>query len=202
MDNFFETMYFNGTIDESMFDKYNISNNTNSKGEAVLKSNNITMENHHCAKILTSNIQVSEHCKLIDTRQLKEYDVVKSQYDSEMVDAALNCLYESKFVQMVIKSNPNMLSQDDNVIDYDNVQSLLTQKLIKDNVSGVYKDELGAFVRVCSLHLVRRGKVCYLNVPGTKSKLVGCCNELKDASYSERLYPDCPIVSQLLESND
>ena len=110
MDNFFKSMYFNGVIDEAMFDEYDVLIDTNSKGEAVVKSNSITMDNRHRAKILTSNMQVSERCMLIDTRQMKEYEVNRSRYESEMEDVSLNRSCEGKFVEMVIKANPDILS--------------------------------------------------------------------------------------------
>ena len=79
------------------------------------------------------------------------------------------------------------------------VQSHLSKQLLNDNISRVYKDELRAFVRVRSQRSICRGKVCYSNVPNTKSELVERCIDLKDEDYSGRLYPDCPIFPSLLE---
>lgn len=82
------------------------------------------------------------------------------------------------------------------MVEYKTVQSHLTQQLLKDNITGVYKDELSAFVHVQSQHLVRKGKVCYVNVPGTKPELVKQSIELKDAAYSTPLYPECLVFPQ------
>ena len=201
MDTFFERMYFSGTIEESMFDKYDIPKDTNSKGEAVVKSNIISIENCHRAKVLTLSMQVAERRRLIDSKRMKEYNVNKSHYKSEVEDVSLNESCEGKFVQMVLKACPNLFPPSCDV-DYESVQGHLTVQLIEDSITCVYKDDLRAFVRVRSHRSVRRGKVCYLNVPATKSDLVEQCIQLKDMAYLTCLYPDCPVLHQLLENND
>ena len=78
MDTFFESMYFDGSIDEETSDQHDIPKDVNSKGEVVLKTNSITMENRHRAKVLTSSNQVTERRRLIDLVWMKEYNLERS----------------------------------------------------------------------------------------------------------------------------
>ena len=202
IDTFLESMYFYGSIDETIFNEHDIPKDVNSKGEVVLKTNSTTMENCHHAKVLTSFNQVTECCKLIDSIRMKEYNLERSHYKSELEDVNLNATCKGKFIQMVIKSHPELGSQNSDTVEFETIRSHLTEQLLKDNIAGVYKDKLRAFVRVCSRHLVRRSKVYYVDVPGTKPELIKHCFELVNTPYSACLYSDGPVLLQLLRTCD
>ena len=51
MEDFFEEMYFTGEIKESTFDNKDIPMNVDSKGNEVPRSNDISRENRHRAKL-------------------------------------------------------------------------------------------------------------------------------------------------------
>ena len=76
-------MYLNGTIKETTFDQYNILVDADSKGTVVIKTNDISRENRHWAKILMSAVQIREQHLLVSTKQIKNYGMKKQLYESE-----------------------------------------------------------------------------------------------------------------------
>ena len=70
-------MYLHGTIKESTFDHFDIPVDVNSKGKPVVKSNVISRENCHWAKILTSTEQIKERQILVNLKRTKHYELKK-----------------------------------------------------------------------------------------------------------------------------
>ena len=58
-----------GTIMEMKFDKNNITVDTDSNNNTVLKSSNIVSENRHQTKVFSSVVQ-----KLVKSKQIQEYE--------------------------------------------------------------------------------------------------------------------------------
>ena len=77
---FFGEMFMNGCIAEATYDSNNIPMDVNSMNETVEKPDNISLENRHRAKILSSKIQIQERCSLINSKKLKQYESRKRIY--------------------------------------------------------------------------------------------------------------------------
>ena len=75
IEKFFEEMYLYGTIKENMFDSFDIPVDVDSKGKPVLKTNDISRENQHRAKILTSKAQIKERQMLVNSKRVKNYEI-------------------------------------------------------------------------------------------------------------------------------
>ena len=60
MDTFFEEMFLTSAISELSFDHHKIPKDTNSKGNIIERNNEMSLENRHCAKILSSAHQMQE----------------------------------------------------------------------------------------------------------------------------------------------
>ena len=61
--------------------------------------------------------------------------------------------------------------------------------------------ELKAFVKVCSPHQMKRGKLQYENVPSNKQSPIVRCFELKNISLKELLIKE-PIYPILFDPED
>ena len=206
MKDFFETMYLNGYIPESKFDEYEIPKDTNSKNEVIEKVDDISMENRHRAKILSSPSQIKARRQLVDQKRMKEYKTKLRHYESEQDEKKLNECCEKKFVKYIMKSIPALLIQHqaqsengDSCIAFDKIRHKLTMEILKQNAGDVLKNELRAFVRVRSKRCIRRGKVSFLDVPSKKESLLDKCVSLKDHPFTYRIQPNAPVLPQLLE---
>ena len=73
IDNFFEEMLLSGTIHENTFDHYKVPKDTDSKGNIIERPNEISQENRHRAKILSSETQIHERRKLLDSKRWDKY---------------------------------------------------------------------------------------------------------------------------------
>ena len=97
-EHYFEEMYLTGTIQEASFDRNNVPFDKDSNENIVLKSNNISSENRHRAKVLSSSVQMIERRKLVNEKRLQEYELKKKLFDGEQREFELNRNCESKFI--------------------------------------------------------------------------------------------------------
>ena len=74
-----------GTTKESSFLSNDIPVNVDSKKNPVIRTNDISRENRHSAKILASVVQIRERRKLVNMKRLQNYknNNKKKLYDSE-----------------------------------------------------------------------------------------------------------------------
>ena len=75
LDDYFEEMYLTGTILETTFDKNDVPIDKDSKDNVIHKSNSISTENRHRAKVLSSEQQIMERRKLVNERKIDEYNI-------------------------------------------------------------------------------------------------------------------------------
>ena len=203
MDTFFEEMFLNGTIKESTFDRHNIPLDVDSKGEPVLKSNDITMENRHRSKILTSEVQIKERRLLVNEKRLKEYALKKKLFDSEQKDVGINTICELKLANIVVKAKPDLPVQMNNqgCIDFHSVHGHLNLAMLQENASSLLNSDLKSFIRVRSERILKRNKLSFSNIPTTKDQLLKRCFELVASPYHECLCT-CPTYPSLLPVDD
>ena len=178
MDHYFEEMLSNGAIVESTFDFHHIPKNTDSKGNSAEKSNDISLKNRHCAKILNCKVQIRERRKLIDAKRIKEYETKKLLFESENRDYELNFLCEKKIDDLIVSTCPDIHWQyqdQSNQIEFDDAKYLLSMTMLSEIMNVVINLELKAFVRVCSLKSIRGGQISYINVSSKKTCLVKQC---------------------------
>ena len=206
MSDFFEEVYLTGTISEAYFNSKNVPKDVNSKGEVVEKVNDISLENRHRAKILTSDSQIKEHRWLIDSKRIKEYKVRYSYFEAEEKEKSLNDICEQKFISFVFEEYPDQqITQDSSIsgsqVAYSSVQNMITRDLIQKNLSKVLKSELIAFVRVCSERSIHRSKLTFadVNTSSNKQSVAESCTSKVTAEYSPRLFPIAPVYPELLE---
>ena len=199
LEDYFEEMYLTGTIKESTFDRNNVPLDKDSNDNVVLKSNNISSENRHRAKILSSEVQVKERRQLVNDKRIQEYNVKKKLYDMEQHDVEMNRQCEIKFVQFIVKANPDLLVKSGNQgnIDYHTVQRHLTLSLMQGNVSKLRNNELKAFIKVRSKKSIKRRKIAYSNIPSNKDALITKCVQLKMVACSDSIISR-PVYPQLL----
>ena len=148
-------------------------------------------ENCHCSKILSTEVQTHERCKLLDSKRLEDYKTRTKIFNSEDKDFRL-----SKLVALVNKTvvqntmGGDQISTQNNsqsFIDYQSVRSHLTETLLQDDANAVLCNELKSFVCVWSNCVVKRGKIHYPDVPTNKQMLILKCIELKNELVCTRL---------------
>lgn len=199
MEFFFEEMYLHGTIKESTFDRFDVPVDVDSKGNPVLKSNAISMENRHRAKILTSTEQIKERQMLVNSKRMKHYELKKRLYDAEQKDFSCNSECEIKFVEILKKAVPDMLEhiQTQQDIAFKAVHSYLTLDILKQYSSQVLNSDLKGFVKARTTRQMKWNKIVYLNVPGVKEQLMIRCVELRVVDCLEPIC-DLPTLPTLL----
>ena len=207
MENFFEEMYMTGTILESTFDRFKIPKDTDSSNKVVEKTNDISIENRHRAKILSSKVQINERRKLVNKERMKEYTLKKKAYDAEQKDVTLNKRCEEKFIKIITKSfadrsdNTPIPADIHQCTEYSSVQGHLTLALLNSNMTSVLNSELKAFVKLRSTRLVKKGRICYSNVPNQKDLLIKKCVDLRSSPRLECVF-SCPALPSLLSIED
>ena len=199
IETYFEEMYFTGTILEETFDKNHVPVDKDSKDNPVLKSNDISCENRHRAKILTSEVQRQQRRKLVNDTRIKDYECKKKLYDSEQHNADLNLVCESKLVGIIRKSMPDLPLMTDarGEAKYESLGGHLTLDILNANNSSVLNAELKAFVKVRSKRALKRVKISYSNVPLSKELLLKRCFELRSAPKTPHLYT-LPVYPNLM----
>ena len=199
MENFFEEMYFTGIIKEDTFDHFDIPMDVDSKGNPVSRTNDISRENRHQAKILTSVVQKMERRKLVNEKRISEYQCKKKLFDAEQKNIKGNAICERKLVDVILKSrsDQNVHTDIQHDVTYNSVHDDVTLQLLKSNVSTFKSVELKSFIRVRSARVVKKGRVAYMNVPVNKDNLMKKCVELKDVPPTECLY-EAPVYPSLL----
>ena len=204
LDNYFEEMYLNGTIMEKTFDDSYVPVDKDSNDNAVLKSNSISTENRHRAKVLSSDVQINERRKLVNERRIDEYNVRKKQFDSEQRKHDLNIACEKKLVQIIIKTigtDSLVTSVNQSNIEFQSVQDHLTLSVLQENLSSLRINELKAFVKVRSQRTMKRGKISFGNVPTHKDMLVKKCYDMRAVNYTEQMC-SVPVYPSLLPVDD
>ena len=158
----------------------------------MLKSNEISIENRHRAKILSSKVQVNERWKLENDTRMKDYECQKKAYDVETKLFKLNEKCKNKFVDIITQNLANSeLPSQMNIhgsIEYKSLQSHLTLTVLKNNASKVLGLELKSFVKLRSKRIVKRGKVTYVNIPQNKELLMKRCIDLKERTQSDCVF--------------
>lgn len=100
--------------------------------------------------MLQSNKQIKERHKIINEKQIKDYEVKKYFFDIEEKESKLNTLFERKFVKFICKAHPDLLPQNQVMqdIEFNTIHSHLNEALLKSNIINVLKSELSVFVKV------------------------------------------------------
>ena len=207
MNDFFEVMQTDGYIPESFFSTKEIPVDRNSKNEIVERSDDISSENRHRAKILTSSTQRKARRRLIDQKRIEVFKTKNAYYQFEEEEMKLNEKCERKLIEIIVKScTPDEMLQYSNQstnanseIPFERVKSKVTIDLIQDHSSTFLKNELRAFVRVRSKRSIRRGKVNFADVPSKKQLLIQKCVSIKNKGYTNRLESIAPVRPVLLE---
>ena len=188
-----------------MFDKHNIPMDVDSKGNEVIKPTDMSRENRHRAKILTSKAQIMQRHKLVNNRRLNEYNIKKKLYEAEKKEHDLNKSCEAKLAKLIIKITlPDILVQNDTQeeISFHSVHSHLTYVIASTKTSGVLNSELKSFIRVRSPCSLKHSKIHHGgNVPTNKEQLLRCCVEMKGMNLTESICSN-PTFPTLLSMDD
>ena len=135
MDLFFEEMFLTRAILESTFDYHKIPMDTDSKGNVIVRNNEMSLENHHWAKILSSNVQIQERRKLVNSKQLAEYNTCHKLHNSEDKEYVTNLHCEDKLLQIIKKTNQNLPIPPNETIKFNHVHDYLTLSLLSQNIN-------------------------------------------------------------------
>ena len=200
MENLYKEMYFTDEIKESTFENLEIPMDTDSKGNPVSRNNDISGENRHRAKVLTSEVQRNKRRKMVNEKRIGEYQIKKRLYDSEQKDSDMNKACEQKIIDIVLNSRPDIRVQANsqfNNIGYNMVQDYLTIAMLREHSSKVLSNELKSFIQVRSQRRIKQSKISYSNVPTSKDDLMKKCVEMRAKSHSDCLCEQ-PVYPSLM----
>lgn len=209
IENFFAEMFTNGCICESTYDLNDIPKDTNSTNEVVEKPDNISLENRHRAKILSSKMQIRERRGLIDKKQMKHYESQKRVYKSEQKVIQSNIKFETKLIKMVqdttnknvnsVQHHDIQLRETSLVVGYHDVSQLITQEFVDSHKNNMTIVDLQSFIKVRGERALRGGKLTFFNVPKGKEQLLIHFFYVKEKTVVNPLIPTIPTPPILLE---
>ena len=210
IETFFEEMYLNGCISEGTYDIHNIPKDINSHDVIVDKPECITQENRHRAKILSSESQIKERRKLVDTQHLNHYLQQKRLYETERKVIVENDKFEKNITKLIQqqRTNDNGILHDayplgGNVIrptvTYRDIHHLVTQDFVDSNKKSFSVVALLSFVKIRAKRSIRGGKLTFFDIPKGKERLLVRFFEDKDKLPVDQIYVSVPSAPVLLE---